>query len=713
MCSVDPYALHSLVLIDAHGDFDDPHNWRASVSIDGSPGEEDPEPEYSMGVVIGNVHIPAKFNVEIEAEDMPVKTTGVLTAGGWNIWSNGYIADDVVFPAEASYTFEIAAKGDYAGGTWPVMALRIDQTEVATVTVDASDRAVYTIQASVAAGTHEVAVAFTNNWQDASEDRNLYVEEVVITPSGGDDPDAIELHNTTDAAIDIGGWFIADEGGDPSARNPDSMKMYKVPDDTVIAAHGYWSCDASDFGENNPLRPFGLSEYGESVFLYSADSSGNLTGYMTGATGIGPSDEPKWRYMDSSYVFDDDALHTFELLISEDSLAYLDNDPRRREYVKGALVFDGETVGQVGVRYKGEKGAWAGCAEEGKPKTCPKLSMKIKINTDGHEDRLFYGLRKLQFHSMNHSPSQLSERFAYWVYREMGSPAPRAVHARLRINGTLQGLYLLVEQIDGRFTRHHLVDGGGNVYKDYWPLEEDEITSEESFLTLLETNEEDSPDFSIAQGFEQELLKAAHSHEELMGVMRKWVDVDLLVRQIAAAVSANDWDGPFMGAFATGHNTYWAEEPASRRIMMIPWDADMPEWPGWFIGFITEYRVWSQAYPDCPDEEANTFRKTWFCFYDEWESAFERLSSEIYPRVDSLLVAWEERIRPTIQELSETTFDMPPGTAISWHPLSASAGNYPHNALTVADWESGIADYRTLLERRRAEVEKMEQTIGR
>jgi Ca-dependent carbohydrate-binding module xylan-binding/K319L-like, PKD domain len=124
----------------------------------------------------------AESRIEIEAENMPVKTTGGSTSEGWNIWSNGYIADTVDFPTGGTYTFEVRARGSYAGGGWPIMEVRIDQNEVGTVTVDASSWAVYTIQAYVSSGTHEVAIAFTNDYYRPPQDRNLYVDKVTIYP---------------------------------------------------------------------------------------------------------------------------------------------------------------------------------------------------------------------------------------------------------------------------------------------------------------------------------------------------------------------------------------------------------------------------------------------------------------------------------------------------------------------------------------------------
>jgi hypothetical protein len=139
--------------------------------------------------------------ITLEAEDMPTKTTGGSTSGGWNIWSNGYIADDADFPRGGTYTFEISAKGSFAGGAWPEMELRIDQTVVGTATVESSEWSVYTVEASVASGTHEIAVAFTNDYYKSPDDRNLYVDKINVTKAGSSPPSTCILDSQFQQAI--------------------------------------------------------------------------------------------------------------------------------------------------------------------------------------------------------------------------------------------------------------------------------------------------------------------------------------------------------------------------------------------------------------------------------------------------------------------------------------------------------------------------------
>jgi hypothetical protein len=79
--------------------------------------------------------------------------------------------------------------------------------------------------------------------------------------------DSIELYNTTDASIDISGWYLSDSS--------DNYKKYLIPEGTVLSAHQYLVVTAVQFGPY-----FGLSSAGEDVWLLEADTSGNLT-YFT------------------------------------------------------------------------------------------------------------------------------------------------------------------------------------------------------------------------------------------------------------------------------------------------------------------------------------------------------------------------------------------------------------------------------------------------
>jgi hypothetical protein len=89
--------------------------------------------------------------------------------------------------------------------------------------------------------------------------------------------DAIELHNPTDDAIDIGGWWLSDQ---IENTNPDLLRKFLIPPGTTIPAGGYRVFYEHEF--NTDINAFALSSLGDQVYLASAGEVGDLTGYIVG-----------------------------------------------------------------------------------------------------------------------------------------------------------------------------------------------------------------------------------------------------------------------------------------------------------------------------------------------------------------------------------------------------------------------------------------------
>lgn len=98
----------------------------------------------------------------------------------------------------------------------------------------------------------------------------------LLAHSHNENSDWIELHNTIGQNINIGGWFLSDDDSDPN-----SIRKYEIPSDTVIAAGGYhvFVQDTSFGSLSQPAeKRFALSKGGETVYLYSGQN-GQLTGF--------------------------------------------------------------------------------------------------------------------------------------------------------------------------------------------------------------------------------------------------------------------------------------------------------------------------------------------------------------------------------------------------------------------------------------------------
>ena len=251
---------------------------------------------------------------------------------------------------------------------------------------------------------------------------------------------------------------------------------------------------------------------------------------------IQPTGTENYLSNPSDYIFDQNSLHTFELKLPGSALHAIDSNPTAEQYVEGMLIFEGDTLSPVGIRYKGSVGAFVGgvagpnWADPSGYKTATKLSMKVKINWKGI-DRMFFGLKKLQFHSQNQDASQMRERLGYWLFRQMGVAAPRSVHARLLINGRYYGLYALTEQIDGRFTKHHFDDGDGNLYKECWPLNSNgQAKSSFEYRNSLKTNEEDNLNPTMIASFAQEV--ASSNSFNLPAILDQWLDMQKIMAML-------------------------------------------------------------------------------------------------------------------------------------------------------------------------------------
>ena len=391
--------------------------------------------------------------------------------------------------------------------------------------------------------------------------------------------------------------------------------------------------------------------------------------------------EPRYATQDATVLFDQRSVHRFDIDLDDEALDQLDDDPAAEEYVEGSLTFDGETLEQVGVRYKGSVGAFLGCTEGPNPlqpsgaKTCPKLSIKLKINWAG-TDTEFYGQRKIQLHSMNNDPSLIRERLGYLLFAEAGVPAPRASHARVVINGDFIGLFALVEQIDGRFTRDRFDDGSGNLYKEVWPFTDTgEVRSADALFDGLKTNEDDDPSAEIIQSFAREILATQATTDESAArrILTERTDLDSFVAYAVVDRAINHDDGPFhwyCPSSCEPHNYYLYEEPASGKIHVIPWDLDnalrnwTPNDTNPIAAFTKIADSFGETSNDClpfpfgplnvPQRSAacDPLVATWALLVDEFERTDAAFRSGPFSidNVSVLVQSWRAQIAPYVAE---------------------------------------------------------------
>ncbi len=85
--------------------------------------------------------------------------------------------------------------------------------------------------------------------------------------------DTVELYNRGTGAAAIGGWFLTDSFDHP--------KKFRIPAGTTIPAGGYLEFDETDFNDGS-MNAFLIRSLGDDLYLFSADTASNLTGYVEG-----------------------------------------------------------------------------------------------------------------------------------------------------------------------------------------------------------------------------------------------------------------------------------------------------------------------------------------------------------------------------------------------------------------------------------------------
>lgn len=318
--------------------------------------------------------------------------------------------------------------------------------------------------------------------------------------------------------------------------------------------------------------------------------------------------------MPAAAVFRQDRALEYRVTIAEVDRRHIEEHGDDEVFVPASLVVRGQDIGEidlgrVGIRHKGAYSlhhCWdAFGGVRSRAQACAKLSYKLDFGEYQREKRLF-GLKKLNLHASPGDPTKLRELLGYGLFREFGVDAPRIAPARVVVNGAFEGLFLAVEEIDGRYAEVHFPEGGtGNLYKEIWPHPS---FTDSYFAGGLKTHTQE-PDVSDMRGFASAVT--ASTEATFDADMARWTDVDALLRYIAVDRALKNWDGimSFYGPHAP-HNFYWyRDDGPRRRFHLIPWDLECVLWP--FDPYMApEQWVTSEPVPDFNEIPASCDRRT-------------------------------------------------------------------------------------------------------
>lgn len=107
-------------------------------------------------------------------------SVGGATTGGWNLWSDGYASTNNTFVAGQT-TITVNAKGSIGAGVWPHMVVSVGGQTIGGASVSGANWTAYPFTFNAVAGTQEIKVTFDNDYASPTEDRNLFLESVVVS----------------------------------------------------------------------------------------------------------------------------------------------------------------------------------------------------------------------------------------------------------------------------------------------------------------------------------------------------------------------------------------------------------------------------------------------------------------------------------------------------------------------------------------------------
>jgi spore coat protein CotH len=377
---------------------------------------------------------------------------------------------------------------------------------------------------------------------------------------------------------------------------------------------------------------------------------------------------------------------TFDVYLPKADWDNLKVHARDEQFVSAQACFDGRAVGTVGLRFKGSYGSLYECFDAQGNMTCPRLSMKIKFDEYVSGQR-FYGLKRLAFNAYLYDDSRMKEKLAYDLFRTMGIVAPRSAWAVLRVNGESQGLFGMVETVDGRFTADRWpANPDGNLYKELWPTH----ASDAQILNALETNEEVA-DISAYHAFAQAITSADDT--SVLATLGGYMDVDYLARFMAVEDAVVSYDGItyfWTDRVNTNNHNYYIYEQSPTRFTLIPWDTESTFW----IDPNHAAPHWTVLPSDCS------------LTYDYWGGlAYAPGCDRVFRALDTDLDRW----RAAARTLLDGPFALDAMTAAidRYAALIADAAHADPTPNKYSTFDQAVSGLRSSLPSMRARLEKL------
>lgn len=295
---------------------------------------------------------------------------------------------------------------------------------------------------------------------------------------------------------------------------------------------------------------------------------------------VGRADSADSQYTYAEHIFQDDTVNEINIEIDEADWQDMLENPLEEEYHKANVTINGETVGNVAIRTKGNT-SLTSVANSDSDRYSFKLDFDYYDNNGN-----YYGLKKLCLNNNYSDNSSMREYISYKIMGELGLDVPECAYSHITVNGEEWGLYLAVEPVDEVFLAEHFADATGDLYKPEGMggtgadlvYNGDDISAYTGLNLKTNLNSSDG----------KEILALMQALEDGEG-LEKVLDVEKALKYIAANVALANFDS-YLGM--TTHNFYLYEE--NGRFTIIPWDMNLA-FGGFGGGEVDIYEPTSQS----------------------------------------------------------------------------------------------------------------------
>lgn len=263
----------------------------------------------------------------------------------------------------------------------------------------------------------------------------------------------------------------------------------------------------------------------------------------------------------AAHIFQEDTVNEINIEIDETDWQDMLENPLEEEYHKANITINGETIGNVAIRTKGNN-SLTSVANSDSDRYSFKLDFDYYDNNGN-----YYGLKKLCLNNNYSDNSSMREYISYKIMGEMGLDVPECAYSHITVNGEECGLYLAVEPVDEVFLAEHFADATGDLYKPEGVggtganlvYNGDDISAYTGLNLKTNLNSSDGKEILA-------LMQALEDGEGLEEVL----DAEKALKYIAANVALANFDS-YLGN--TTHNFYLYEE--NGRFTIIPWDMNL------------------------------------------------------------------------------------------------------------------------------------------